>query len=178
MIDTSNILAELQNAFFDIPFENSDFQNRHFVIAAQITPGRAFRAIGLKMFSKLRAIEELKFQRLRDAVTIDEHQATIDDPDSTIFAKRRAQIEIDAIKSQVPWTDKLLNDAIHELDVFYAEYKRLPAYTRELFEQEERQHFEQSLTNQLDSAQKAPAAMGAFESIKAMNHFENLMLPK
>ena len=41
------VLQEVQEAFYDIPFENSQFQTEAFVIAAQLTPERAYRAIGL-----------------------------------------------------------------------------------------------------------------------------------
>lgn len=49
-LDTVNdIVSELYESFDNIPFENSDFQNENFVISSQITPERAYRAIGLRM---------------------------------------------------------------------------------------------------------------------------------
>ena len=48
-----DVLKELEEAFYDIPFENSDFQNKMFVVADQLTPARAYRAIGLRMFAKI-----------------------------------------------------------------------------------------------------------------------------
>ena len=60
-LDTvGNVLTEIEDAFFDIPFENSDFQTRAFVVASQQTPARAYRAIGLQMFSKIQAVKEYK----------------------------------------------------------------------------------------------------------------------
>ena len=174
--NTNDIFKELEEAFYDIPFENSDFQNKAFVLAAQLTPARAYRAIGLRMSAKLRAIDELKYSRQREQVDIDEWQSIIDDPDTTVFAKRRAQIDIDQKLSIRNYTDKLLNDTIHELDLLYSEFQKFPRYTREQFELEEQKHFELSLTSQLESAVQAPGAIGAIESIKALNHYNPLKL--
>ena len=173
MKNTNEILQEIESAFYDIPFENSDYQNKAFVLAAQITPARAYRAIGLRMSSKLRAINELKWARQREQVDIDEWQATISSESTSIFDKRRAQINIDEKLSHVNYTDKLLNDAIHELNLLYSEFQQFPRYTREQFELEEQQHFELSLQNQLENAQN-PAAMGALDSIKSMHHYATL----
>lgn len=170
---TEQILSDLEEAFFDVPFENSDFQNQAFLVAAQHTPGRAYRAIGLRMFAKLRAIDELRFSRMREDVDIEEKQAVIADPDASIYDKRRAQIDINERLSRRRWQDKLLNDAIRELDCLYAEFKKLPHYTREQFEAEERAHFERRLTQQLHHPS------GAEESLLAMDrreHWDRLIL--
>lgn len=174
MINTKEILSQLEDAFYNIPFENSDFQNRTFVLAAQLTPARAYRAIGLRMFAKLRAINELKYSRQREEVDIAEWQSIIDDPQTNTFAKRRAQIDIDQKLSNHNYTDKLLNDAIHELNLLYSEFQKFPRYTREQFELEEERHFQLSLTSQLESAVQAPGAIGAIDGIKSMNHHQTL----
>lgn len=158
-----DILKELEDAFYDIPFENSDYQNRAFVLAAQLTPARAYRALGLKLSSKLRAIDEFKFASLKEQVDLDEKQSIIEDQDTSTFAKRRAQIEIDQINSNRRFTNKLLNDAIHELNVLYSEFKRYPSYTREQFESEEALHFDMKLRNQISMQ-----GNGSLESLHAI----------
>lgn len=162
-----DILKELEDAFYDIPFENSDYQNRAFVLAAQLTPARAYRALGLKLNSKLRAIDEFKFASLKEQVDLDEKQSIIEDQDTSTFAKRRAQIEIDQIYSNRRFTNKLLNDAIHELNVLYSEFKRYPSYTREQFESEEALHFDMKLRNQI-----AMQGNGSLESLHAAELLE------
>ena len=139
---TDKILKDLEERFFNIPFENSDFQNRHFLIAAQHTPARAYRAIGLRMFAKIRAIEELKYGRQREDVDIDEWQSIIDSDNSSSFAKRRVAIDIEQKLKARNFTDKLLNDAICELNLLQSELEKLPKYTREEFELEEQHHFQ------------------------------------
>jgi hypothetical protein len=172
MINTNEVLQEIEEAFYDIPFENSAFQNTTFVLAAALTPGRAYRALGLRMSAKLRAIEELNFSRQREQVDIDQWQSKIDDPDTNEFTKRRCQINIDQKLSGRNYTNKLLNDAIQELNVLYAEWKKYPAYTREQFEAEELQHFTLSLQRQIEAGKTVPAAMGALMSMNDINHTE------
>lgn len=162
--DIPNVLSELETAFYDIPFENSDFQNSMFVVAAQQTPARAYRAIGLRMFAKIRAIKELGFGRRLEEIDLAEKQAKLDDPATPHFEKLRTQVEIDKIIDQRSWTDKLLNDALKELGCLYGEFKKLPSYTREQFEEEERLHFQMKLERQ------AQGHTGALESLANMNH--------
>ena len=139
--DVSNVMSELNEKFYNIPFENSDFQNEMTNIRGHMTPARAYRSIGLRMYNKIGAINELKYARLSDQVNIDEWQSTIESDDSSTFEKRRAQIKIDKQLSMVGYTDKLLNDAIHELNFMYSRLQEFPDYTRESFEHEEETHF-------------------------------------
>lgn len=161
--DIPSILTELETAFYDIPFENSDFQNSMFVVAAQQTPGRAFRAIGLRMFAKIRAIKELNFARRLEEIDLQEKQELVNNEQVSKFDRMRAQVEIDKMLDQREWTDKLLNDALKELGCLYTEFKKLPAITRDQFEQEERLHFQLKLERQ------AQGHVGALESLANMN---------
>lgn len=147
---TGSVLQEIEDAFFDIPFENSDFQNRAFVVAAQQTPARAFRAIGLRMFAKIRAIKEFKFSQEVLAIDIEERESKIAAPDTSAFDRRRMEIENLRARDGQKWGEKLLNDALRELNCLYAEFQRLPKYTREQFEAEERAHFELKLKRQIE----------------------------
>ena len=161
--DIPNVLTELETAFYDIPFENSNFQNSMFVVAAQQTPARAYRAIGLRMFAKIRAIKELGFGRRLEEIDLAEKQAIVEDELTPYFDKLRAQVEIDKIIDQRSWTDKLLNDALKELGCLYSEFKKLPTYDRDQFEEEERLHFQLKLERQ------AQGQTGALESLANMN---------
>ncbi len=160
--DTEELLTAIEKKFFDIPFENSSFQNKNFVIQAQKTPARAYRAIGLKMFAKLNAIKELKYGRQLEDVDLDEYRHTIASSDDT-FSVRRAHIEIAKALEGRGYTDKLLNDAITELNFLLNELKKYPEYTRESFELEEQQHFTVRLNSQLQAK-----GIGALESMDNM----------
>lgn len=157
-----DVLQKLEIAFFDIPFENSDFQNRAFVVAAQQTPGRAYRAIGLRMFTKIRAVKDYLIQKERTKIDVEEKQAKIADASTNEFDRRRLQLDILQIQDSESWNDKLLNDALRELNCLYAEFLRLPNYTREQFEAEEADHFQNRLNRALTSG-------GPAESLLNMN---------
>lgn len=160
---TGSVLQELEGAFFDIPFENSDFQNQAFVVAAQQTPGRAYRAIGLRMFAKIRAVKEYQFQQEQNQIDIDENEAKIADQDTSEFDRRRLRLNNAKIIDGKTWGEKLLNDALRELNCLYAEFKKLPKYTRAQFEEEEFSHFERKLNRQMshNGAQESLANMKA-----------------
>lgn len=157
------VLEELETAFFDIPFENSDFQNKAFVVAAQLTPARAYRAIGLRMFAKLRAVKEnLYALQLADIdIAEKEHKMSLEETSS--FDYRRLEIEIAKDRESRSWTNKLLNDALRELDCLYTEFKKYPRYDRASFEAEESTHFQLRLEQQLKSG-----GNGSVESLMNM----------
>lgn len=144
--EIGTVLTELESAYFDIPFENSDFQNRAFVMASQQTPARAYRAIGLRMFAKIRAVKEYLVQKERDKIDIEEWQSKIDANDTSEFDRRRLRLDILQKQEQRKWGEKLLNDALRELSCLHAEFQKLPKYDRAAFEREEETHFQAKLT--------------------------------
>jgi len=164
-MNVEEVLAELDDAYYDIPFGNSDYQNKAFVMAAEMTPARAYRHIGLRMFNRIAAIKELKFSRLLEEVDIEEKQAEIDNPGTSPFDVKRRKIELEQIADRRAQTDKLLNDAIKELNCLYAEFKKFPKYTRLQFEAEEEQHFVMKLEHKENSA----LAMGL------VKHFDTML---
>ncbi len=171
--NTQDVISEVENAFFDIPFENSRFQTESFVIGGQITPERAYRAIGLRMHAKLRALNEAKFGRMKEQVDIDEIDYKLQNESLTPFDRRREEIKKQEILSRRTWTDKLINDAISELNVLYKHFKSLPKFTREQFEAGERLHFEQRLNRQalgLEGARESLINMN--EDIRAISTYE------
>ena len=161
--NADDVINQINEAFWDIPFENSQFQTENFVIAASITPERAYRAIGLRLQSRLKALQEAKFGALREEIDIEELEAKIADPDTNDFDRRRAQIDIDQKRSNQPFTAKLINDAVVECNVLYDHFKKLPKYTRAQFEAGEQPHFEARLTRAVQNIQ------GAQESLVNMN---------
>ena len=165
-----NAIAEINERFYDIPFGNSEFQNENFIINAEQTPGRAYRHIGLRIYSKLTAINELKYGRKKSEVDLQELKEKVKDRDTTKFDKMRAEIEIEEKLSMVGYTDKLLNDAIAELNYLYGRLREFPEYTREEFEAEERIHFESKFNLALSTA-----GSGVKESMTYMNSGEHFL---
>ena len=161
--NTSDIIEEIESAFYEIPFENSKFQTESFVIAAQITPERAYRSIGLRMHSKLQALNEAKYSRELEEIQLEEIEDRIANGNLSTFDIRREVIKRDRILSGRNWTNKLINDAISELNLLYKHFKSLPKFTRDQFESAERIHFEQKLNR------AAVGIEGAKESLINMN---------
>jgi len=162
VIDDTNVndvLTQIQDAFFDIPFENSAFQTEAFVIAAQVTPERAYRTIGLRMQSKIQAVLEAKHARAKEDIDIEELRTKIEDENTSSFDKRRHELDIAFKLANRKWTDKLMNDAITELNLLYSKFKQFPSYTRDDFEAGERAHFEIKLDRQIKGLQGPHEAM-------------------
>ena len=147
--NTNEIFEEIQTAFFDIPFENSTFQTEAFVISAEITPERAYRAIGLRLMSKLSSLREAKYAYMKTQIDLDEIEFNLKEGKLNQFDIRRELIKKEEILSSSYMTNKLIHDAITDLNTLYKHFKALPKYTREQFEASERQHFEQRLLRQV-----------------------------
>lgn len=172
--NAADVIAEIESAFYDIPFENSAFQTENFVIAGQITPERAYRAIGLRMHKKLIAVQEALISREKGEVEEEELREKIDSPDYNRFEKRKFELDLKKRQIYKPFTDKLLNDAITELNILYKHFKALPKYTRAEFEAGERRHFLEDLNRKalgLDGAKSSLINM--IDDVAAIEKFES-----
>jgi hypothetical protein len=143
--NAKDILKDLEKSFWEIPFENSQFQTEMFVIASQQTPERAYRAIGLQMMTKLQAVQEAIYQEEENAIERDELQFKINDPSTDQFEKRRAELKLRQIENGGIFTEKLKHDLLVDLNCLYRNLQKFPKFTQEQFEQSERVHFEQRL---------------------------------
>jgi hypothetical protein len=125
------------------------------------------------MHSKLAALNEAKFSRMKEQVDLDEIDYKLQSGELNQFDRRREEIKKQQILSTRGWTDKLINDAISELNVLYKHFKSLPKYTREQFESGEKLHYEQKLNRQalgLEGAKESLINMN--EDICAINQYE------
>ena len=147
--NTEDILTEIENAFYDIPFGNTRFQNEMFVIAANVTPARMYRSIGLELHTRLQALRSVQFQVKKSRVRIEQLKQEIANPEVNLYEKQLKQIELEETTSGMLWDEKTTNDALVELNLFYDKFKKFPRYTREQFEAEERLYFEQKLQRQV-----------------------------
>lgn len=172
--NAATVIQEIQQAFHDIPFENSAFQTENFVIAGQITPERAYRAIGLRMHKKLIAVQEALIGKEKGEIEEEELREKIESPDYNRFEKRKFELELQKRQIYKPFSEKLLNDAIAELNILYKHFKALPKYTRAEFEAGERRHFIENLNRKalgLDGAKSSLINM--IDDVAAIEKFEN-----
>lgn len=174
--ELTNVLAEIQDAYYDIPFDNTAFQTENFVIAAQITPQRAYRSIGLQMLSKINALMQNQASEELQDIRVDEINWKLQNEDMTEFDRRRLQIELKTISSNRVWAKKLKNDSIQELNLLYKHFKSLPKYTRAQFESAEKEYFEQSLHRQVQQITGATESLiNMSEDVKALKDFETAL---
>jgi hypothetical protein len=154
-----NVLKQLSDEFFDIPFENSQFQTENFVINASITPERAYRTIGLQLFSKLNILQENFFKEIENEIKISELTEKMESPEYSSWDKMRFNIEIQKINISRPLMEKLKNDAIKQVNFLYHALNKFPKFTGIQFENAERNYYEQSLLRQISSIEGAQGAM-------------------
>jgi hypothetical protein len=139
--EVKNVIEDIEKAYYDIPFENSKFQNEMFVISSQITPARAYRAIGLRLYNKIRAVKDYIYTKETIKIDIEENEYLISLDETSEFEKRRLILKNQKIMEEEKYSEKLLNDALHEISFLHEQFKKLPKYTREQFENEEELHF-------------------------------------
>lgn len=157
-------LEEIEKSFMEIPFGNSDFQIENFIINAQITPERAFRAVCLTLRAKIGALRESYYNRKRQQIDLDELKFKITNPDINEFDRRRAEVDYEEKLAQESETKKLISDALHEVEVLYKYWKILPHPTREEFEKNEKEYYTENLSRQIVGIN------GAIESLANMGY--------
>ncbi|MFA5428885.1 MAG: hypothetical protein WC279_11845 [Sulfurimonas sp.] len=180
MNDVSQVLSEFDRRFFAIPFGNSDFQNRKFVMEAQYTPERAYRALGLRLADRLNALNEARFNLQRREVDIEELQEKLAG-ELPKFDRRRLEIDLAEKQSTANYITKMVNDALAEVATLWGEIQKFPEFTREQFEAAEQQHFEirlkrqvQGVTGAIDSLDLITKNNGEFS--KMLEHVKTQMI--
>lgn len=145
------LISKLEEQFYDIPFGNSGYQIQQFVLNEQITPGRAYRAIGLNMLSLIDTLKLNGYKKQRADIKLKYREKELNtlDPD-TVEAELLA-LKIARDKEANNSLNKLINDAVTELNVYYKELKKYPEYSRKRFEDEEALHFHLKLNRQLET---------------------------
>ena len=154
-----DIIEEIEERFFDIPFGNSDFQNNRFIKDAQYTPCRGYRALGLKIMSRIKSLNEARFSLKKLGIDVEELEHKISKEKNWLtgnrFQLRRYEIDLEEKQSSLNYTEKLVNDAIHECKMLWKEIIKFPKFTREQFEAEEMEHFKIRLQRQVEGCEGA-----------------------
>ena len=147
--NVEDVITEVETAFFDIPFGQSQYQTRAFALAAQMTPERRYRTIGLQLLTALKTVRFTVYQKelfdINRAEKLEKLKMTYMSP----YDKQRLVLELDHELSESKFQQKLMNDTIQELNFLYAEFKKLPSFTRAQFEAAEPNYYKQSLERQI-----------------------------
>jgi hypothetical protein len=170
----SELIQEVESAYFPIPFGNTEFQREAFVVAAQITPQRAYRSIGLQLHAILIGLKAKQHELAKRQIDIDEIKEKLEDSTLNKFERRRLELKLTELTANDNWEKKLLNDTLQELEFYYNKFSSFPRYTREQFEAGERLYFEQSLQRQMLGLTGAKESlMNMIDDVKTIENFEN-----
>ncbi len=144
----------------EVPFGNSDWQNRQGIVNDEKTPARAFRHAALRIMNRLEALRELRFNmRKRDVeIRILERTMAAEQDD---LKRELLQIEIEQKRSADSYTRKLTKDAVREIESLWPVLAAMGKLTREQFEEEERLFYEKK------HGLKLPANGDLYDTIKA-----------
>jgi len=168
-----HLLKELEDAFYDIPFGNSAFQSRHFVFASNITPERAYRSLGLEIMSNIKALREniigLEISDIKYEKAVHELENEKDP-----FERKIKELNLKMYDHNKYDLKKQINDRLVELNVLYAEFKKLPKFTREQFENGEKRYYLENLNRQVNKITGASQALhNLAEDYTALTNFGN-----
>ena len=95
----------------EVPFGNSDWQNRHAIVNEEKTPARAYRHAALRIMNRLQALKELKYNKAKQDIVIRILKRDMaSEPDE--LKRELIALEIEHKTSGEAYTKKLANDAI------------------------------------------------------------------
>lgn len=151
LIDNNGVY-ELANEILkyadEVPFGNSDFQNKHVIVDMEKSPHRAFRHASLRILDRLNALNECYYTLRENEITIKKLERDLESEKDEL-ERELIQIKIDKIKSNYPYTKKLIKDAIREIEVLYPIIKNIGYLSREDFEKYELEYFKNKYITQL-----------------------------
>ena len=169
----SGIIEDVQVRSANVPFGNSDFQNINIVAASMLLPARAQRAALLRLNDRINSLREsyylLKKEELDlELLSLDLNEleeSLVSNNDLSAIDKRRIEIRIEQKKIDIeqkmsgrPMLQKLISDAMAEVDGMYQYIQKMPVLARSDFEAEEHAFFELKSRRQLDGM-SGPAEM-------------------
>lgn len=169
----TKITQEVEESYYDIPFGNTAFQTRAFVIANSITPERSYRAIGLQLLSVLSSIKSTIIKQKIDEVRRQQNLDKLINGSLDEYEKEILRLELILSDSGDQAYKKRINDLLNEFYILYLEHKKLPKFTREQFEAGEENYFTQSLGRQVSGLVGASEAIiNMKEDIKALHDYK------
>jgi len=142
--EKNNQLFEFEKKILDvaegIPFGNSDFQNRMASVNSELSPHRALRASCLRIIDRIQALKETYFDLKEKEIEIKKLERDLE-KETDELEKELILIKIEKIKSRMPYLEKLIKDAIREIESLYPIVESIGKITREEFEAMESEHF-------------------------------------
>lgn len=150
----TSLFDEILDIADDIPFGNSDFQNRMAIVDSEGSPHRALRHSLLRIINRLEALRECYFGLRKNNIEIKKLERKLEN-ETDELERELIKIEIEKIKSSLPYTKKLIKDAIQEIKSLYPIVKKIGKISKENFEKLEYQHYKSHYENILSKPEPA-----------------------
>lgn len=144
--DIQKAIEYLMEINTEVPFGNSDFQNQTAIVNWELTPYRALRHSSLRINDRLQALNECYYNLKENDVKIRRIDRQIErlnknKPEDFDLDVEDLENEKAKILSTYPYTQKLIKDAIQEINSLSPVVESIWKITREQFESEEKDHF-------------------------------------
>lgn len=136
----SKMLSTVMDAAENIPFGNSDTQNRNAIINDEKTPARAARHALLRVSNRMQALIESSYSLRKDNKEIEILKRDREkEPDK--LKRELIDLEIERKLILRPYTRKLIIDAMREIESLWPVVQNIGKLSREKFEAEEAEHY-------------------------------------
>lgn len=135
-MNVDEIQAKILDLVENVPFGNSDTQNRVAIVNEEATPYRALRHAALRVMNRLEALRECKYtvrRRQIELKILERDLANEADP----LKQELIALDIEQKRSGEAYTRKLVKDAIREIESLWPIIQARGGVTREDFELEE-----------------------------------------
>lgn len=141
MTDIAIVYRQIVETIEEVPFGNSDAQNRNAIVNEERTPCRAYRHAALRIMNRLEALREAQYNLRKREIEIrmlESDRAAAKDP----LKIELLDLEIEHRRSADPYTQKFIKDAVREIESLWPVIASMGKLTRAQFEAEEALHYE------------------------------------
>lgn len=168
-LSLEDIKYEMAKRSKEIPFGHSDFQNRVLMENSNYgVPTRNYRTLLMACWKKLIDLEATEIQLKKDQIKLEGLKDKLNTLQTSRskdeVEKKLLELDIRLILSSLPYTEKLVNDAIDEFSYLYGRIKEYPEITRDQFEDMEEFYYRKRFKEQ--------AELGDSGSIACLNQMD------
>lgn len=132
----------------EVPWGNSDWQNQQTIINRELTPERAYRHASIRIMNRFEALKETYYSIQKNKIEIKKLERLLA-AETDELEHELLQLEIQHKTSGDRNQEKLIKDAIREIESLAPVILAMGKLSREQFEQAEAKHFELKYRNQV-----------------------------
>ena len=148
-MNIEQVIEQVLDLVEDVPFANSDTQNRVVIVDKEQTPCRALRHSALRIMNRLSALREYQYTKRRREIEIKILQRDMEkEPDE--LKRELITLDIEHRRGDEAYERKLVKDAIREVASLWPVLQGMGKVTRDEFEAEEIAHYAEKHQQALD----------------------------